>query len=225
MSQQKRMTRRQFLIGAAGVSVLACSGAGILAAQQPSVGFSESRCGSVTNERRRVLVTYASRYGSTGGVAAAIAQTLCEAGMAVDVRLVTNVDDLSSYRAVIVGSPVHSDEWMPEAITFVNTNRNLLSELPVAYFLTCITLGLDPRPEGRQKMAEVLERVQEQIPEVLPMDKGLFAGAVDLGNMSYLIGRLHRIYGGVGMAGVDFRDWDAIRVWAETVGATLLGTG
>jgi menaquinone-dependent protoporphyrinogen oxidase len=225
MSQQKRMTRRQFLIGAAGVSVLACSGAGILAAQQPSVGFSESRCGSVTNERRRVLVTYASRYGSTGGVAAAIAQTLCEAGMAVDVRLVTNVDDLSSYRAVIVGSPVHSDEWMPEAITFVNTNRNLLSELPVAYFLTCITLGLDPRPEGRQRMAEVLERVQEQIPEVQPMDQGLFAGVVDFGNMSDLIQRLHRACGGAGMIGFDFRDWDAIRTWAETVGATLLGTG
>ena len=181
MSEGTRISRRRFLVlagtaAAAGTAAVACGGLAALGRQQPGVEFVELNCGTERDAQGKTLIAYASQYGSTGGVADAIAQVLCEAGMAVDVKLVTNVTDLSEYRAVIVGSPVQNDAWRPEAISFVEANRDLLSRRPVAYFLTCMTLGLDPRPEGRERMARALEHVWEQIPEVVPLLMSKFWG-------------------------------------------------
>ncbi len=221
MSQQKRISRRQFIIGAAGVSVAACAGVSFLAAQQPPIEFNELSCGQAVNEQGKVLVAYTSQYGSTAGVAVAIAQTLCQGGVAADARFVANVNDLSAYRAVVVGSPVISEAWMPEAVTFVETNRGLLSKLPVAYFLTCMTLGLTDKPEEKQKIAGVLAAVEKQIPEVIPVDKGLFAGALDYNKMSYFMQVMYRVFSEDVTSG-DFRNWDAIRTWSETLRPKLL---
>jgi len=122
------------------MATLACSGLTALGDQQSGVEFVESSCGTENSIRGKILVAYASQYGSTGGVADAIARVLCKAGAVVDIRLVTNVADLSRYQVIIVGSPVQNDAWRPEAISFVKKNRKLLSKLPVAYFLTCMTL-------------------------------------------------------------------------------------
>lgn len=229
MGKGTKISRRRFLVlagtaAAAGAAALACGGLAALGGQQPEVEFVEPSCGTESDARGKVLIAYASQYGSTGGVAAAIAQSLCEAGMAVDVKLVTNVDDLSGYRAVIVGSPVHDDEWMPEAISFVETNRELLSQLPVAYFLTCMALGLDPQPTGRERMAKVLEHVREQVPEVAPIDEGLFAGTIPLGHISPILGGIHQVLGQQegDFQGIDFRDWDAIHAWAAGLRLTSL---
>ena len=220
MIQKKGTSRRHFLIGTAGLGLAACSGAGILAVQGPRLEFSELSCNSAVNDRR-VLVTYASQFGSTGEVATAIAQTLCATGIAVDVKLVTHVNDLSLYRAVIVGAPVHSSKWMPEAVDFVRTNRDSLNKLPVAYFLTCMTLGLTDRPEERQRIASILEKVQTDIPDVTPVSKGLFAGALDYGKMSFMYRMIYRAVSPNHTTG-DFRDWVAIRAWAEAIGAQLV---
>jgi len=217
---QKGTSRRHFLIGAAGLGLAACGGAGIWAAQEPRLEFSELGCGRAVNDRK-ILVTYASQFGSTGEVATAIAQTLCASGVAVDVKLVTHVNDLPLYRAVIVGAPVHSSKWMPEAVDFVRTNRDLLSKLPVAYFLTCMTLGLTDRPEERQKIAGILEKVQTDIPDVTPVSKGLFAGALDHAKMSFMYRMIYRAVAPNHTTG-DFRDWAAIRAWAEAVGSQLV---
>jgi len=227
MSQGTRISRRRFLTlaaTAAGVTTLACSGLAILGGQRPEIEFVESSCGIESGARRKVLIAYASQYGSTGGVADAIAQVLGKARVAVDVKLVTNVADLSSYQAVIVGSPVQNDAWRPEAVSFVKTNRGALSKLPVAYFLTCMTLGLDPQPGGRERMAAVLKHVQEQIPEVMPVDTGLFAGTIPLGHFSSIIRGVYQVVGQEegNFPGIDFRDWDAIQAWAETVYPALM---
>ncbi len=220
MIPKKGTSRRHFLIGIAGFGLAACAGVGILSAQEPRLEFSELSYSSAADDRR-VLVTYASQFGSTGEVATAIAQTLCATGIAVDVKLVTHVNDPSLYRAVIVGAPVHSSKWMPEAVDFVRTNRDSLNKLPVAYFLTCMTLGLTDRPEERQRIAGILEKVQTDIPDVTPISKGLFAGALDYGKMSFVYRMIYQILAPDHRTG-DFRDWAAIRVWAGAVGPRLV---
>ena len=227
MNQGTKISRRRFLALAAtatGMAALACSGLAVLGRQRPEVVFVESSCGVESGARRKVLIAYASQYGSTGGVADAMAQTFCKTGAAVDVRLVANVANLSGYQAIIVGSPVQNDAWRPEAVSFVETNREALSKLPVAYFLTCMTLGLDPQPGGRARMAGVLKHVQEQIPEVTPVDRGLFAGTIPLGHLSSVIRGAYQVLGQRegDFSGIDFRDWDAIQAWAETAYPTLM---
>ena len=54
----------------------------------------------------KILVTYASRAGSTAEVAEAIGKTLTEGGAQVDVIPMQDVNDLSPYRAVVAGSAI-----------------------------------------------------------------------------------------------------------------------
>ena len=67
----------------------------------------------------RILVTYASRAGTTAEVAEAIARTLTQEGAQVDVLPMNSVKDLSPYQAVVAGSAIRGSKWLPEAIQFV----------------------------------------------------------------------------------------------------------
>ena len=53
-----------------------------------------------------VLVGYATRYGSTQQVAEAVAATLRECGLAVDIQPMREVHTLAEYRAVVLGAPL-----------------------------------------------------------------------------------------------------------------------
>ncbi len=216
MKQTKTITRRQFLVGAAGATVLAGGGLAYVATRQPVIEFATASCNAAGNSDK-VLVAYASQYGSTSEVAAAVGEVFCEQGTAVDVKQLTNIHDLTPYQAVILGSPIRSEAWTPEAVAFVEAHQAALSQLPVAYFLTCMTLGLaGDTPEVRQRVAGYLDPVRAQIPAVQPVDVGLFAGALDYSKMSYAMQGLYRAFAEDDTDG-DYRDWTAIRTWAAEV--------
>ena len=82
----------------------------------------------------RVLVAYASKYGSTRGVGDRIATTLRATGYCVELLMADDVSDAGVYDAVIFGSAVFNQRWLPEAEQFVNRNRRTLSNQPVWLF-------------------------------------------------------------------------------------------
>ncbi len=169
----------------------------------------------------RVLVTYATRAGSTAGVAQAIGQSLREGGAEVDVRPVQEVTDLAPYRAVVAGSAIRAGRWLPEALQFVQAHRAELSRKPFAAFLVCMTLAM-PKAEYRAHVMTWLEPVRAL---VKPVSEGLFAGQLDTSKISSLADRLKfrlSVALGVWSAG-DHRDWNAIRGWAESLRPLLLG--
>jgi menaquinone-dependent protoporphyrinogen oxidase len=73
-----------------------------------------------------ILVTYATFTGSTAETAAFIGRVLAENGAQVEVRPVQDVTDLTPYRAVVIGSPIQSSKWLPEAMQFVQTHQAAL---------------------------------------------------------------------------------------------------
>jgi hypothetical protein len=83
VNEEKRMSRRRFLWAAGGVmaaSMLACGGSlAVVARPTPALDFGKTQCGK-ENKVSRVLVAYASRYGSPAEVAQAIGQELCSRG-------------------------------------------------------------------------------------------------------------------------------------------------
>jgi len=192
-------------------------------AQAAGPRLAESSCGRQGKDSRRILVAYDSRCGTTGGVAEAVAEVLCRQGASVDVRPVGRVQDLSPYRAVLVGSAIHSSKWLSGATEFVKANRQALSRLPVAYFLTCLTL-FKLTEETRRRARAFLDPVLKEVPEVKPRDIGLFAGVLDYGKLDFITGLvMRRKMRALGVPEGDFRDWAAIRSWAEAVGPELLG--
>jgi menaquinone-dependent protoporphyrinogen oxidase len=66
----------------------------------------------------KTLITYATRTGSTVGVAEAIAKTLRENGIEVNVFPMQEDTDLSPYQAVVAGSAIQNWGWLPEAFQF-----------------------------------------------------------------------------------------------------------
>jgi len=162
----------------------------------------------------KILVTYASRFGSTAGVAEAIAKTLAENGAQVDVFPMREVKDLSPYQAVVAGSAINSGAWLPEALQFVQTHRAELNQRPFAAFLVCMTLAMRNADQYRGHVADWLAPVRAL---VQPMSEGLFAGGLDIGKIPSFSDRLKfrlSVLFGVWKEG-DHRDWNAIRAWAE----------
>ena len=218
----KEISRREFMthsarITGAVVGVMTL-GAGIpmaRAGEAAEIQFPQSSCGINKTKAPKFLVAYASRCGSTGGVAEAIGKSLCHNGAIVDVRLINGVTDLRSYEAVVVGSAIRSDRWLPEVTAFVEKNRQLLSGIPVAYFLTCLTMSR-PTKENQGKARSYLNPEITDVPEVTPVDIGLFAGVLDYGKLPFHIRMVMKIkMSSKGVSEADYRDWEAIRRWSE----------
>ncbi len=216
VTQSKTFDRRRFLTlagGALGLSVLTCSGLGALATRLPSsVEFAESTCGEETMSK--ILVTYASKAGSTGEVAEAVAKVFCDAGATVDVRPVKEVRDLSGYQAVVLGSAIRMGSWLSEATSFVKKHKATLAQMPVAYFQVCAEVKKDT-DEARKAAGAYLDPVRALLE---PVGVGVFAGKMDFSKLSWLDRKIAKM---VGSVEGDWRDWDAIRVWAEGLRSKL----
>jgi len=159
---------------------------------------------------KTILVAYASRLGSTKEVAEAVAQQLRDRDETVHVRCVEDVTDLSQYDAVVVGSAIQRDAWLPEAVAFVEQNRAVLSKVPVAYFVVCMTMCEDTK-ENRQQVISYIKPVIEM---VKPVGIGLFGGVIDYTKFSWLM-QLAMMEDKIPEG--DFRNWDAIYEWADEV--------
>ena len=168
-----------------------------------------------------ILVTYASRAGSTAEVAEAIGQTLRDSGAQVDVHPMKEVKDLSPYRAVVAGSAIRGGKWLPEAMDFMRAHREELARLPCATFMVCITLGMRNGEKYREGLRDWMAEARSL---ARPMSEGMFAGMLDFSKVpltfNTLLMRL-MVLVGVFPRG-DHRDWAAIRAWAESL-VPLLG--
>jgi menaquinone-dependent protoporphyrinogen oxidase len=212
-SNFRNINRRDFLAMSAGLitamSLAGMPGTGI--SQAAEIKFPEGRCGGKKNMEKKVLVTYASKYGSTGGVADAVGKELCSKGVAADVALIKNVVNLSSYQGVVIGSAIYMGKWMPEAEDFVKKNRDILRQVPVAYFLVCMTLS-QPTEEKQAKVLSYMDPILKAAPEIKPVGIGTFAGALDYNNLSWIYKTVMK---SKGSPEGDFRDWNTIRTWAR----------
>lgn len=158
----------------------------------------------------RILVAYATRYGSTAEVAEAIGDELRKAGETVDVRPITGVTDLSPYRAVIIGSPIYMGKWLPEPQVFIERHQQHLQSIPVAYFAVGLTVK-----EGTPELLRKAEASMDQVRLLVnPVEVGVFPGRLETGRLSIAdraIVKLIRAKTG------DFRDLGAVRTWARAV--------
>ena len=215
-------TRREFVQAGAVVAGVAASllvpGGRSLSVGKANAGgvdFAESSCNSKDKAGKRILVAYASRCGTTGGVAEAIGRTLCDAGFEVDTRLAKHVEDVSKYSAVVLGSAVNRASWLSDAIEFAEKNREALKGMPVAYFLTCLALYEDTI-ESRKLAQSYMEPVLKAVPEVRPVDSGLFAGVLDYSKMNVLYRMVMKSkMKEKGVPEGDHRNWNAITSWAK----------
>src|SRR5512139_1991827 len=83
---------------------------------------------------RKILLAYASRYGSTKEVAEIITNTMRECGLDVELQPVLEVKSLDNYEAVVLGAAIYNAHWHQDAHQFLSQHRENLRQRPVAIF-------------------------------------------------------------------------------------------
>jgi menaquinone-dependent protoporphyrinogen oxidase len=170
---------------------------------------------------RKVLVTCASRRGSTAEAADVVASVLRDKGMDVVVRPVRKVRSLSGYDAVILGTAIRAEKPLSESVRFAARFGPQLSDVPTALFILCLTMAEDT-PKNRKKVSGWITPL---VTWIRPGTVGLFAGAAEKDRLGFLLGRfMEKLLAGEGMELGDYRDWDNIRKWAGYLSESLQRT-
>ncbi|MBN2247670.1 MAG: flavodoxin [Coriobacteriia bacterium] len=211
--------RREFVrlgacIGAVTALSLAvgCSSAETADPDDSAIETPSFEYGEETGMSKRVLVGYATRTGSTTGVAEAIGRTLSERGYAVHVKPLREKPSPGGYDAVVVGSAINGAAWLPEAIGWVESNTTVLGDIPTAVFCVHSMNGGGDEKQTRKRLA-YLEKVRAA---VTPAAEGFFLGKGPTADDSSLIARwAFKTFGGT--AEGDARDWNKIKAWAESL--------
>lgn len=192
----------------------------------------------------KILVAYATLSGSTTQVAQAIGETLGQEGTQVDVHQIKEVGDISLYDAVVVGGPMIMG-WHREAVRFVKKHQGVLSQMPVAYFITALNLTQTsqenihevpiycdpylpkpPQNPGKLSLREryatpsnYLSPVLKKTPKVKPVSVAFFGGKLVYTELNFL----HMLFVMliIGARPGDFRDWEAIRAWGTSLRSAL----
>lgn len=152
----------------------------------------------------KVLIAYATRYGSTGEVAEKLGEVMRAKGAEVEVVNVKDKPNPRGYDAVVVGGAVYIMMLSGKTKGFVAKHKKTLRDMPVAYFCLSGTMK-DDTPENREKIGNKLNPMKKK---VAPVDVALFGGAFDPSKGPKMMAE---------EPAYDYRDWDKISAWAENL--------
>jgi len=159
----------------------------------------------------KILVTVASKHGSTREMGEIIAGVLRDAGHEVTTRPPDAVATLEPFDAVVLGSAVYAGRWMSDARAFAERHHAELRARPVWLFSSGpIGAPLAPTEESADAL-----RLATELPA---RGHRTFAGRVDLATLSWVERTITRV---VKAPDGDYRDRDEIRSWADAIAAEV----
>ena len=193
---------------------------------------------------KRILVTYATMAGSTVDVARAVGEEIAKSGLQVDVLPASEVSDLKAYDGVVVGGPMIMG-WHRLALRFLKKHRDLLLRIPLAEFVTAMSLTATgetsvegvpvyvdeklpkpPEKEGSLNFRERYARLPNYLRPVLqasrpakPVSIGVFGGRLEYGRLKWWAVLFVMLI--IQAPAGDKRNWTAIRSWAAGLPASF----
>jgi menaquinone-dependent protoporphyrinogen oxidase len=181
----------------------------------PGSGLSEAKYKGKND--LKIVVAYESEHGSTGEIAFNIEKILRENGHEASTRRISDIHDLDSYHAIIIGSPVRYDRWMPAARKFIQEKSEILAAMPVAYFFTSLALAVESE-KSEKNAVKYAEKICSLAPEIKPVSIGMFAGVLDYSRFSFLFRMfLKAVFAMIGLREGDYRDWGAVEEWVMEI--------
>jgi menaquinone-dependent protoporphyrinogen oxidase len=196
----------------------------------------------------RVLVTYASMAGSTAEVAQAVAEEFSKCGWQADVLPLEQVKDLQDYDGVVVGGPMIMG-WHRAATRFLKRNRAAFQSMPLAVFVTAMSLTQDgetrskggsiyvdpnlPKPpqkagslsfqERYARLSNYLRPIFQSTRPSKPASIGVFGGRLEYGRLKWWAVLFAMLV--IRAPAGERRNWPAIREWAAGLPAAFQPEG
>jgi menaquinone-dependent protoporphyrinogen oxidase len=193
---------------------------------------------------KRILVAYATMAGSTLDVAQAVAEEIARRDVQVDLLPLSEVKDLAAYDGVVVGGPMIMG-WHRAALRFIRNNRGVFQRIPLAVFVTCMSLTQTgetsvgdvpvyvdeslPKPpetperlrfrERYARLANYVHPILRAARPVKPVSIGVFGGRLDYGRLKWWAVFFAMVI--IQAPAGDRRNWTAIRSWASGLPAAL----
>jgi menaquinone-dependent protoporphyrinogen oxidase len=170
----------------------------------------------------KILVTYATKYGSTQGVAEAIADEFRIKGLDIDLLPAKEVNTVTPYSAVVLGSPLYIGSMLGDATKFLSRFKNDLSRIPTALFI------LGPLYDTPKEVADVkaqLDTALNRIAWFHPAVVSVFTGAMDPSKFRFpdsLLNMMPAAKNDNLFKKHDGRDWEAIKAWADSLESALM---
>ena len=165
---------------------------------------------------KKVLVTYASKYGATAEIAEKIAEMLKENSCEVELKSAGEVGDVTPFDAVVAGSALYAGFWRKDLVRLLEKYAGELAEKKVWLFIS--------GPTGEEDAEKQMEgrlfppKLQPVIDTCSPVELKVFHGAAMADKMSsfdkWVMKKVKAPLG-------DFRDWDAIEKWAKEIAKNL----
>jgi menaquinone-dependent protoporphyrinogen oxidase len=159
----------------------------------------------------KVLVTYATKNGSTAGIADIIGQTLTAEGIDAEVRPAEAVRDVSEYQAVVLGGALYASRWHSDARRFARRHAKELRTRSVWLFSSgplddsADTRDIPPVPQAAEAARRVGARGHATFGgQLTEQARGFIAHAM-----------VRNGHGG------DFRNPERIAAWSRTIAEEL----
>ena len=154
-----------------------------------------------------VLVTAASRHGSTLEIVTIIGRILEDAGIDTDIKEPDDVRSLAGYDGVVIGSAVYMGRWLEPARQLIDRCSGEFAGRSVWLFSSG-PLGDPPKPDGEPVDAEAMRTATGAI------DHRVFPGHLDKSELGF---REKLVVTGVRAPYGDFRPWDDVVTWARAI--------
>ncbi len=156
----------------------------------------------------KILIAVASKHGATAGIGKIIERTLAERGHEPHFREPSDVDDLSMYDAVILGSAIYAGNWRRSARKFAAKHGQELLALPLWVFSSG-PLGLSK--DDDEYTGPVIENLVAQLE---PVEHKVFSGKLDPSQLNLGEKAIIKM---VKAPQGDYRSFNEIVDWAKSI--------
>ena len=159
----------------------------------------------------RILIAVSSRHGGTYGIARRLRTALAARGHAATVMTIEGFRCPDGYDAYVVGAAVYMGRWMRAAEEFLHDNLATLRSRPLWLFSSG-PLGDDADP------ADALAHPEDLVALTGARQHQVFSGRLvrkELTPFERVAATMTKAPEG------DFRDWDAVDRWADSIDADL----
>lgn len=170
----------------------------------------------------KILVAYASTHGSTREVADFIGRVLKTYNVEVDVEDVRTIKSVNQYDAYVLGSAIEGGTWLQAMMKFFDQFGSQFAQKPMYFWITCIRALEDEGYEHALKYYFDHKTLSAfNLRSTAVFTGKLKIEAITRQEQWYLASH----YDGKQtptMFKNDFRDWEAIAVWANKMAKDLL---